>query len=722
MISIPNLVTSGIYPVGTSPAAVYMTDFSLDVKRDFLGETYSYSNTYNFSLDGVIFDAAFSDGKLSSDINNALSAIADNTKLQYRVKSFNVESDGSNFTDGIRSSKFKLTAEFKEAAPDYNKYKELDANFVNIMPEFIENSGEHIKSLSENFSIEQQANGEGKFTQSFDLTLMPISGQGTQADHIKNLIDNRYLRNAANAFIAGLDAKHSSFLTATALIFSNMTGFNYRPDLFQPNFTGNAIVSETADLLNNSYSITRTSNYFTGIVADYTYDRSYDLSVNGEGIVEISEETKLKGNGTITYLGLLNKLYTEAALEGSAGNVTNDSNTYNNIKNSYVRCNTFLNTYKNALRLKLADATSATYLSHYGLSNSLYSLKPIVMEKNLTALPQMPSLVYKVKYTTNPNINFGYESLEQVKANKKGAIFDVTHSFDIKVFSPKTGDFTAFNAGLGSKQSVTNFASFVNDATNGALKRSTVFVHELINGSQSVNLKNLRPGGVAVPLALIKKSSSMPRRGKNFSLNLSYSSDNKYAPLYYLQNPSSVTTFAPAQGTMFNNLSVPVPVQAYIANNFTSIDRKVKITLPIEKFTQKIVLPRPQGVSIIEPSFFSSTGKISMSFKMKIKRNNIDFFPNNTLALNPYIDKVRLLISELFASPGRFSAIFHAAVNAELGTLLGSGLHNVNSYAPISITYKFDSDFNLEISTEIEFYSKSQNSTQKPIFGFRAYF
>lgn len=73
------------------------------------------------------------------------------------------------------------------------------------------------------------------------------------------------------------------------------------------------------------------------------------------------------------------------------------------------------------------------------------------------------------------------------------------------------------------------------------------------------------------------------------------------------------------------------------------------------------------------------------------------------------------------AGGSSFSPIFHATLNSEISKIIdvNSNTHKVNGYVPTSITYKFDSDFNLEVSVDVEFYSKSVGGKRKPIFGFR---
>jgi hypothetical protein len=132
-------------------------------------------------------------------------------------------------------------------------------------------------------------------------------------------------------------------------------------------------------------------------------------------------------------------------------------------------------------------------------------------------------------------------------------------------------------------------------------------------------------------------------------------------------------------------------------------------------------------VAIIDPSVQSSTGKLSISFNLKIDRKNYNFFEGGQVSLTgtgKYVKDVKTLLSDLFRpTNSHFSPIFHAAVVSEIAKVIDKdgpiGKHNINGYVPTSINYKFDSDFNLEISVEVEFYSKSVDGKRKPIFGFK---
>ena len=730
MISIAQLYQSGA-PTGSN---IYITNLGVDVSRRFLNDSFSYANTYAFDFEGNIFDAGFVDGTLSQTLEDKIRIIAETGRFNYRIKSLSFPNEAANLSENIRFSKFNMSVEFQERTNDYSRFIEITGvggfsgsytgvnQFNDLIPSIWEDSGEFINDISETFSFDEGDGGEGKFSHSLNFTLLPVTG-----DSIDTLIQSKYLQRAAKSIATG-STNYSAFVNISELFTGQ--GFFFNKDFFTQH-TGRMTHTETADLLSNAYSVTRSKTYYTGYNEFYCLDHNYSLTIGSDGQVEVSEETKMEGEND--YIGLLDKFNTE--VEAPSASITNGGNVFLNVKKSHGRCVQFLSGYRKFLRLRKSESDSADYLSDYTGVTELYALKPFPIEKTLVSVPELPSLIYNVKYTTSPNINFGYESTEGVSVEKNGTVFEATYDAKVKVFNFQTGDFLSFDSSLGSKVGVSGFATFISGAQNGLLKKSNIFVHNLINGDQDVSLKKLRPNTDLIPLALIKKSSSLSRRGKDFSLTLGYSSDNKYAPLYYRQNPNGLygISNAPDKSKMFENLKIPRglganrPIHQFLAGNFTFIDKKVSITVPIEKFTQRIVLARSQGVAIIDPSVQSSTGKISISFNLKIDRKNYNFFENGQVSLTAagkYVKDVKTLLSDLFSpTNSNFSPIFHATVDSEVGKVIDkngpNGIHNINGYVPTSINYKFDSDFNLEISVEVEFYSKSVGGKRKPIFGFK---
>lgn len=706
----------------TGNSSIYITSLGANVERKYLNDSYSYGNVFSFDIEGTVYNP-YTAENLQTGLYKKIESIANSGKYNFRVKSLNFPNSLAENSEGIRFLKFNAVVEFNEKIiSGYENFREYNANSQADTDNFLisgisglENSGDLIRDYSENFNFDENENGECKFTHSVNLALLPETGSG-----IFDVIKNGNLRKVAAGLISG-SVSYDKFQNLAKLFTGN--GFVFNNSSWADHFTGNFTHSETVDLFANSYSLTRSRTYYTGYNADYFFNHSYDLSIGGDGAIEISENTEMKGSKS--FADLTGKFYSD--IEGASSAVVNGDSNFNTTK-SYDRCKKFLQDYRYFLRKTKSETDASSYLSHYTNSTSLYSLRPIPIERSFSSIPELPALTYNVKYSTNPNLQYGYESNETIKTSRDGSVINASHSFDVKSINFKTGDFNNFNIEFGSStNTIIDFQSF----TEKAIERSVKFVHNLMNGSQDISFKNLKSDSSSVALALIKKTSKIPRRGKDFNLSLEYSSDNKYAPLYYAQNAQSLTSNAPNRSAMFLNLLIPSTnnLHEYISNNFSFFDKKVNITPPVEKFAERIVLNRGglmAGKSIIDPSLQSSTGKMSITFICKIKDKNYDFYENSQINLfgsGKYIQDVKTIIDDFFGSNPRLSPIVHAAVNSEISKIIdkngNSGVHPLNGYAPTSVKFRISSQFDLEISFEIEFYSKSKNSKRKPIFGFK---
>jgi len=716
--------------LNTGDSSIYITSLGASVERKYLNDSYSYGNVFNFDVEGTVHKP-YTTENLQKDLYDKIKAIADSGKYNFRIKSLNFPNSLNESSEGIRFLKFSAAVEFHQNETSaHSKFLEFDTNnkadnenFLEPAINNLQNFATGIKDYSENFNFDEGENGECKFTHSVNLGLLPETGSD-----IFSVIKKNNLRTAAQSIVSN-SKSYSSFtnlaklFTGNGFVFNNSSWADHFAAANDASFTN----SETIDLFANSYSLTRNKIYYTGYDANYFFNHSYDLSVGGDGTIEISENTEMKGGTTFAAL----KAKFDSDIEGASSSFINGDSTFNNVKKSYTRCQEFLKNYRYFLRKTKAetDANATEYLDHYTNSTSLYSLRPIPMERSFSSIPELPAITYNVKYTTNPNLQYGYESKDGLKVSRQGVFITCSHSFEVKSINFKTGDLNNFDTDFGaSSAGITNFETF----TVKAAERSKQFVHDLMNGSQAINFKNLKPDpSIQIALALIKKSSKIPRRGKDFNLTLEYSSEDKYAPLWFKQRGTAAQANMPNRDLMFNNLVIPVSLHQTLADNFTFFDKKVDVTAPVEKFTERIVLGRSAGKytgkSIIDPSVVSSTGKMKINFNAKINKYQggvwlDDFFQNgNTNNVINFLNKILSIRNMFFGSNPQFAPIFHATVTSEIQKLIdNTGLmHPINGYAPTSISYSFDSNFDFSINVEVEFYSKSVNSRRKPIFGFK---
>jgi len=738
-------ITNALTELGVSntPPTYWITSFAASVERKYLNETYSYGNVFSFDIEGKTYENNTQD-RLSAALYNRIRDIALKGGFNFKIKSLNFPNSPEEGSDGMKILKFSAKVEFEEkilsAHTDFTNRNPQGAQFLNTVGPALINNGDLIKDYSENFDFDEGENGTCVFTHSVNLSLVQKNRNPIEADRDFIARIRTDLKNTATTIFDA--AKNYTAFNTLANLFTGQ-GFKFVNANWQEHFISafdnSFTLSETFDLFAHSYSLTRKKSYSANRNPGHFVNFSYDLNIDSAGIIEITEKAEVKGN--TNYTALRNNF--NVHIWGGSGSppIVIDGRSYVRT-HSYNRCKTFLDKYQRFLRKTQAEFNTATSLLDNYAANSVdpatrpLFLKPILIESSFTAVPESPSITATRKYSTNPNIRSGYEVNSVIKFSQVGSVINCTHSFDVKTYNFKDRDL--FNWKVTSP--VFNFSDFKTASINSSFTE----VHRVLNAPGGVKNLKRNPDTLA-PLARIKQSSKISRRGKDFNLTLEYSSDNKYAPLWFNQRGNSTSNIMPPQGIMFNNLLGPISANLHpiLANNFTTFDRKVENILPVEKFTERIVLGRPASISnsIIDPSVSSSTGKQKITITAKIRKNQIGVIPeagtqHGSVAANSQINEFYtgvtpnllpgsvprflnkiLFIRNLFFGP---TPTLAPIIAFDRLNLIGIGLsptHPVAQYAPSSVSYSFDSDFNFSITVEIEYYSKSANSKRKPIFG-----
>ena len=727
-----------------SPGNFIVTSFSLDVNRNFLGETYAYSNTYAMNLQGVIKDYAGARETISTSITGNITKLFDKSKFDFKVKSLSFTPDTSTTINLIKTIKFSISLEVRHKTENHTDFTSnsvpivLAGPFNNILPQkTIEPFGAKLKDISESFNVDEGENGEGTFTHSINFSLLgdqaaiPPVGPAGGATPIRP--DATYFRSNATSIVTEL-TDYSTFVNLTSLFAG--TNSKFKTSFFTEN--QNFIHSETFDLFNFSYSLTRTKKFHATDKTGGSFSHNYSLTVGQDGIIEVTEETKIEGKQKT--FASAKALLDSNDVEGSGTSITGHNNhLYQGVKNSYNRCKDFLNKNRKLLRYNPADLDAAKYTTS---SSDIDSLRPFATSKTITTSPNSPSIVYTIKYSTNPNINFGFESNEDIKVSRKGNVCNVTHSYNIKIFNLKTGDFGTFAAALAlvdsggsSGEGITNIKTLSQKRSLRSWQR----VHEIINSTHNPTspfdplssyiglFADTKKGTQPVALALIGHKTTVANRGKTFSLSLNYSNEHKYAPLYFNQKTADYNEIfgvmpqgGPARATLFTKAGIPSSAHQPISDKFSTFEVKINKKLPVEKFSERIIINKPDA--LIAPSFASSTGTISVVFSGKLRRNLINPDPNiyfkfKANNLCSYI-KNNIVGGGIWTSLKTLAA---SIIDKELDTprssaatnVMGSAIQNI-ARAPISANYKYDSDYNFEFTLEIEFYGK--HNAVRPIF------
>lgn len=734
---------------GAADTNYFVTNFSMDVARNFISETYSISNTYTLNFQGFITDLPSARSEIiSTGIKTRIQTLFDDSKFDYRVKSLTFPSDSGNTADLSKTAKFAISFEIRERDPlahtnfvGTNAMPTVDKVKFNklLPPNTINDFGASIKDISESFNIDDSNDGKCTFNHSINFTLMPFpnvdvilpppavpparSAQGTGP----GLNIAAYFRERAQALVASLTS-YATFITLTEIFTSPTVASKQSLSKFPINFftQNNTFThSETFDLFNFTYSLTRTKSFNKdNSQPPASFSHSYNLVVNEEGIIDVTEETKIEGK-TKNILDI--KDFISNHIDKAAANVAgygDTNNTYSGVKESYTRCQLFLQNYKRLLRYNTANASIGP--SGYSSKTGVDSLRPIAMEKNLTYIPGSPSAVYSVKYTNNPNVNFGYECDESIKADASNGIINVVHSMNVKTFKFKDARISGFDTALGSNSNGATYAAF-RDAkiTSSRLKMNTI-----ISTTQPAPsapylpipflvgmFRGLAKDPDTTKLALIKKSSNVSERGKSFSLTLTYNSNNKYGPLLYSQT-------TPPVAVMFTNLGVPTSAHVFLKDNFCTFDMKVSSKLPVEKFTQKVIVQKAN--TTIEPSFSTSIGTFSINFSGKLKRSIFGFartdngvlgneIVNATVLANlkkivdnvrskvvpPPLASLKVIIQGIIERYLKVGPATDASGIIKAGVTLGG----VN-WIPTSVSYKYNSNLDFEMTVDLEFYIK----------------
>ena len=724
----PSLASVRLFSGADKMTGYVITSFSMDVARNFIGDTYSFSNTYSLNFQGVITDLALTSETLSGSITTRINELFTKSKFDYKVKSLTFPSDDGNPQDLKRTAKFAISFEVRDtissAHADFTGNDALPRpivpGFNNLLPAVtIVPFGAKLRDISESFNIDDSEDGKGVFTHSINFSLMPAPAL-VPAAGAPIRPDSTYFRNNAGSLVNSLTV-YSTFTQLASLFEKPYSKF--KKDFFTQNETFTH--AESFDLFNFTYSLTRTKSFNKDNAAQSSSYHSYNLVVNEEGIIEITEETKIEGK--TKKIGDVRQAL-EAIENPLATVIGYESNSYSNVRRSYFRCQTFLNNYKRLLRYDTLNSLIGA--SGYLSTNGVDSLRPIAIETNTTLVPGSPDAVYSVKYTTNPNVNFGYECDESLKADSSNGIFNVIHSMNLKTFNLKNGESDSFPTNLGSNSYGSSYTQF----KDSKILESKIRVHNFLNGTLNVAnpylpvpflngiAAGLKKNTNSVALALIRQSTNVSERGRNFSLTLTYSSDNKYGPLLYSQN-------GPDNTRMFANLGLPGNVFNFLKDHFCTFNVKVSAKLPVEKFTQKVIVQKLHA--IIEPSFSTSTGTLSIVLSGKMKKEAMGIvLPTsngqivNSMVKSNFENVVRNVRGKILdgASMTNLKVII-TSITAKYFTsndrVVPSSIAQSISWIPTNVSYKYNSDLDFEMNVDLEFYAKK--NSPGPIFYYKTH-
>lgn len=704
--------------LGLSGSTVYITSFSLDMKQKFTSSSLAYGTVYTASLEGHIRDPAFDPTTYSQNIFDKIAAALEGAGSagfeSWKIKSLTFPNSRDTKENNMQLGKFNASIELHQVAADNNQALRdkaggyFDTANGELVPIALE-ANEHVIEYSDNINFDESENGDGKFTHSINVSI-----HQTQKANISTLMT--YLKGNVSALI-GAALTYTAMKDIHDLFSSELFVFDNSFDEFFVDFNGvdaPFITSESFDIAANSYSLVRVLNYYKNYDASgASFSHVYTLNLEGEGIVSVTEETKIKGKNWGAVEALLN-----GDIDGADSSITRSSefsidSTILKTK-SYARCNSFLNTYYVFLARTSAQIAGNTYITDLTSSTARASLKPVPIERVLVKNIDGAGAVLRVKYSNNPKIFGGAEIEETIKIQKKESIVTAEHTINLKSLKSRKDEFSSFSGDLG-----TVTPSSIEGFTNGTTKKQESFatIQSLVQststlGNSYVSFRGSFSSGTDASncaMAMIRKTASRSGRGRRFSVSFSYSSENRYAPLFYQQSQDYAVGDKYA---MFNKLNVPNSAADHIAGNFTEFNRVAKITYPTTKFTERIVLRTTPDVAIFDPSQQNTFGRISAVFTGKVKRLTYD-----SSIPGAYIGYVKGKVAGIFG--GSLQSIFQAVVLNEINSTpyaTASPTHVIGVAVPDGISYKMDSDFNITVSIGAKYYVYSPTA-HAPIFG-----
>lgn len=700
-----------------SGSTVYITSFSLDMKQKFTSSSLAYGTVYTASLEGHIRDPGFDSSLYSQDIYDKIATALEGAGSagfeSWKIKSLTFPNSRDTKENNMQLGKFNASIELHQVAADNNQALRdkaggyFDTANGELVPITLE-ANEHVIEYSDNINFDESENGDGKFTHSINVSI-----HQTQKADISTLMT--YLKGNVTTLINAA-LTYTAMKDIHALFSSELFVFDNSFDDFFVDFNGvdaPFITSESFDIAANSYSLVRVLNYCKNYDASGgSFSHVYTLNLEGEGTISVTEETKIKGKDWATVEALLN-----GDIDGPDSSVTRSSefgidSTILKTK-SYARCNSFLNTYYVFLARTSTQIADNTHITDLTSSTARASLKPVAIERVLVKNIDGAGAVLRVKYSNNPKIFGGAEIEETIKIQKKESIVTAEHTINLKSLNSRKDEFSYFSGDLG-----TVTPSSIEDFASGTKKQESFTTMQLLVQSAStlgnsyVSFRGSFSSGTDASncaMAMIRKTATRSGRGKQFSVSFSYSSENKYAPLFYSQ---SQDYGAGNKYTMFNKLNVPSSAADYIANNFTEFNRVAKITYPTTKFTERLVLRSVPDVAIFDPSQQNAFGRISAIFTGKVKR-----LTYNSSIPGAYIAYVKGKVAGVFG--GSLQSIFQAVILNEINSkpyATASPSHVIGVAVPDGISYKIDSDFNITVTIGAKYYVYSPTA-HAPIFG-----
>jgi hypothetical protein len=409
-------------------------------KREYFGNAVSFREVdlYNYEYTVLDFNnlASYLAGtsNLSQAIQNEFKKQIGIFSGDANITSFEIVSSPNVVEEQIRAGKYNISVEVRKPIQNVSDVTSSDPNYIGI--DTIRNNYLGLNNFTESFSFEE---GDTSRKIKHDISFELRSGGAPLAKTIASGV----LKNEPTSF--GLN-----ILPGYLGTYSDANSFNY--------------YSESYDLFKNSFTFSKNKEIYKGNASQATVDVTSSVEFSTEGFLLISETIKARGNQTFNQaLSVLNS-------ESS---------------NSYSRCSTIFNNYKN-----YANINSSLTL----LSTPINSVKRYNVPAFEAELDQ--------KFTSNPIYSSSYKKSQSLSLDRD--INGINRIKNDYTFSPlKNIDVSDFSVNL-----------------SGIL--STI--------SPATEVGTFYTGAVNIPKTIseITTTSKVSNRKKEFMLSYDYSDDIRY--------------------------------------------------------------------------------------------------------------------------------------------------------------------------------------------------
>lgn len=423
------------------------TLLSYNHQNTFLNDAFRLNSTKDYTVEGFFLQQTNTEGvsgnlALESGLVRSLKEREEIIVNGINLGPARITSISFNSNNPVRLDTYTIS--FNVLTSGQNDLYNLTGNLYTGMSTALSGTAGLLETFDENFSFNLTEDNSYNYTQNLNIRYRQTDGYPSPIQLAKNL--------ASGIF---------STLPNIGFIDSNYFGFYTK--------SGKKFFTESYNLITNDCSFTKNFNIFNNNYSgQYTLTLVQSLNLGNDGNIDVSEQGNIRG--------LIGDRFTTAKNAAEF-----------ELIQSYNRCNSIFNTYKNSNQLT----------NSYNLLNT-----GIDITKNYNSFNGEAQ--YSVRYTNNPVFNaLGYTKDTTLTLNENNlGIVDVQENGNVRIYGSKSANFST---------------------TFDLSKINTIFSTAASNISSFYTSQ-----GYANTLSLIEKNLSFPKYGQALNYSLRYSDDSIY--------------------------------------------------------------------------------------------------------------------------------------------------------------------------------------------------